>query len=98
MKLAYQKTNLETAFIGICLGFAACLHTIRTEAQEGLNYSVNRALLLNSELNTTQIAILGPGDGLEIELVDLRSSVGDSPLDLMGHSIFHAFAPYTLKD
>ena len=68
---------MPAKYIGIAIGITACLHAPHTAAQTIANSSALQPLALEQRArNSYDAYILGPGDGLAIELVDLPELSG----------------------
>jgi len=77
MERSIIASGYRKKYLGTLLGLTACLHMPIVNAQGVATSSINQALSLEQRASIAYDAyILGPGDGLEIELVDLPELSG----------------------
>ena len=92
-----KKAHLRLV-AGAILGLVASLQIPLGIAEERLQTRSEKLLHLEERAKTNYDAyILGPGDGLEVELVDLLNSAENFRLVQMELSTYHAFALNTWK-
>ena len=78
MNNTFSKSSTQKKCIGIILGLAASLHTTCANSQENTTATAVQTLQIEKRINPYhETYILGPGDAVEIELVDVPELSGE---------------------